>query len=418
MPNPSTNSAVIGPEADGNRAKTASFGLSNDGTDTPAQSGSARPEETAVPVSAQAQDTPDYAMTLVALPFPVLPDQSYAPHSLTGSAASAPLSGQEPTPAAVDLTSGPRPLHRDGAATVPSASGDPARAGIVAMQPPGDADQAAGRGELPQSGAQIAATSGTSTPLASASPAHTAASVALAAHSTTGRRSAETPPSAVESQGNSGQGTQTLTATAAAPTPAPTAASGTGGMQGSGSGLAEIMIDTDQPDPGADNPALSDPIKSEARSLDPLRPESQRADASRPEIARQVGQQLIDGLRQRRDGAIEISLSPEELGRVRMILQGSEGRMHLTIQSERADTEGLMRRHIAELQAEFRDQGYADVSFSFGKTGSDGSPQPGTTDAQTDGGRDGAQPQTDPHRAALVPSTSPLNAYGGLDLRL
>jgi hypothetical protein len=70
--------------------------------------------------------------------------------------------------------------------------------------------------------------------------------------------------------------------------------------------------------------------------------------------------------------AVEISLSPEELGRVHMTLSTRDTGLVLVVNADRADTLDLMRRHIDQLGQEFRRMGYQDIGFEFGQSGSEG----------------------------------------------
>jgi flagellar hook-length control protein FliK len=91
-----------------------------------------------------------------------------------------------------------------------------------------------------------------------------------------------------------------------------------------------------------------------------------RRDLGSTDAPRHVLAQVIDGIRHGRDGRVEVSLSPEELGRLRLTLHGSADGMHVTIQADRPETQDLLRRHIAQLQQDIRALGYSDVSFDFG----------------------------------------------------
>ena len=85
----------------------------------------------------------------------------------------------------------------------------------------------------------------------------------------------------------------------------------------------------------------------------------------RPEVARYVAQQLAGEARQFSDRPVELTLSPEELGRVRMTFTMSETGINVAVLTERGETLDLLRRHIAMLTEEFREIGYKDVSFDF-----------------------------------------------------
>jgi flagellar hook-length control protein FliK len=114
------------------------------------------------------------------------------------------------------------------------------------------------------------------------------------------------------------------------------------------------------------------------------------------------------------DGPVEISLSPEELGKVRMSLLGGEGQMTVQIVAERPETLDLLRRHIDMLASELRQQGFTDLSFSFGQGGLSGE---GASSSANAGGDHGEPPVTD-----TLPETLPewgrRPAAGSLDLRI
>lgn len=89
------------------------------------------------------------------------------------------------------------------------------------------------------------------------------------------------------------------------------------------------------------------------------------APPSTVDTARRVAAQISDAVPRGRDGIVELTLNPVELGRVRLSLTSSDGAMAVTILAERPETLDLMRRHIDLLAQEFRDMGYASASFSF-----------------------------------------------------
>ncbi|MCA8878673.1 MAG: flagellar hook-length control protein FliK [Rhodobacteraceae bacterium] len=95
--------------------------------------------------------------------------------------------------------------------------------------------------------------------------------------------------------------------------------------------------------------------------VDPARSDLRPTDATRHVLA-----QVVDGIRHSNDGRVEVSLSPEELGRLRLTLHGRGDGMHVTIQADRPETQDLLRRHITQLQQDIRALGYSDVSFDFG----------------------------------------------------
>ena len=62
---------------------------------------------------------------------------------------------------------------------------------------------------------------------------------------------------------------------------------------------------------------------------------------------------------------IEITLQPEELGRLRMVLQPSEASMTVSISAERAETLEILRRHIDQLTSQLKDLGYTNLDLNF-----------------------------------------------------
>ena len=91
----------------------------------------------------------------------------------------------------------------------------------------------------------------------------------------------------------------------------------------------------------------------------------------RPEIPRQVAAQLADIAQRMAGKSVQLSLNPEELGRVKLSLTPAETGMVVTVVAERGETLDLLRRNIDLLAQEFRAIGYDDISFSFGQQSSD-----------------------------------------------
>jgi hypothetical protein len=90
----------------------------------------------------------------------------------------------------------------------------------------------------------------------------------------------------------------------------------------------------------------------------------------------QVAAQLTGVLVARADGATEVALAPEELGRVRLRLEPdttNPDRMVILVSVERPETLDLFRRHAGELAEAIRAAGYsgADIGFGQGSTGQD-----------------------------------------------
>jgi len=112
----------------------------------------------------------------------------------------------------------------------------------------------------------------------------------------------------------------------------------------------------------------------------------------RPETPRLVAVQLAEALAAKGERNIDVALSPEELGRVKMRVSTTESSVVVTITTERPETGDLMRRHIDELSEEFRRMGFEDISFEFGGEGmpGDGSEQRDSLDSGSSGASDGS----------------------------
>ena len=67
---------------------------------------------------------------------------------------------------------------------------------------------------------------------------------------------------------------------------------------------------------------------------------------------------------------LEIKLSPEELGRVKLaMLPGEAGAMTVQMTVERAETLELLRRHADVLSTDLQDAGYSGLEFTFSREG-------------------------------------------------
>lgn len=128
-----------------------------------------------------------------------------------------------------------------------------------------------------------------------------------------------------------------------------------------------------------------------------------------------IGHQIGLALSTMPDGPVEISLSPEELGKVRLTLHARDQGMAVTIQAERPETLDLMRRHIDSLARDMRDLGFSSLSFSF-----DQRPGQQQFSQRAEPGLDiAAEPA--PHAPEAVTSTAPpvrsISPQNGLDIR-
>ncbi|MDQ7777602.1 flagellar hook-length control protein FliK [Paracoccus aminovorans] len=85
-------------------------------------------------------------------------------------------------------------------------------------------------------------------------------------------------------------------------------------------------------------------------------------------VLRQLGEKLSEGA----EGVVEIALSPEELGKVRLVIAPGE-KPAVTVFADRPETFDLLRRNAETLDRELRNAGIfgADISFSGGNEGRD-----------------------------------------------
>lgn len=130
--------------------------------------------------------------------------------------------------------------------------------------------------------------------------------------------------------------------------------------------------------------------------------------------SRPLAATLIEHARNGGTESVELSLAPEELGRLRMSLQPEGDVMVVLLSAERPETIDLMRRHADQLAQEFRQAGFSGATLSFGQWGAGGTAHP---QAQ-------ANPQAGPATVASPlpiapsPGAQAVAGVGGLDLRL
>lgn len=124
----------------------------------------------------------------------------------------------------------------------------------------------------------------------------------------------------------------------------------------------------------------------EATAPDRLLPEpAQPGSPHRTPLAahRPVPEQIAQVVRQVAEGSVEIRLSPEELGRVRMTLLPREDGLAVTLTADRPETLDLMRRHGSELNRALTAAGYETVDLTFSGGGArrgGGEPEPAAGD--------------------------------------
>ena len=126
-------------------------------------------------------------------------------------------------------------------------------------------------------------------------------------------------------------------------------------------------------------------------------------------------QQVVEAAKLLRDGPVELTLRPEELGTVRMTLSPTDGGMTLTIAAERSETLELLRDEAGfdQLAADFREMGFENLNFSFSRQDREAPQDEAAAEAPRDEVR-----MADP-RIGFTSAPKPAGGGGGgLDLRL
>lgn len=132
-----------------------------------------------------------------------------------------------------------------------------------------------------------------------------------------------------------------------------------------------------------------------------------------PDLSPSSLRQIAEAVARLPDRPLELTLTPEELGRVRMTMSTSDTGITVTVQSDRPETLDLLRRNIDLLARDFRDLGFTSVTFSFGEP-------PGRRPGGCPSGAEDLVVPVAAATSAEVPLV-PINAApmgSGLDLRI
>lgn len=119
--------------------------------------------------------------------------------------------------------------------------------------------------------------------------------------------------------------------------------------------------------------------------------------------------QVTEGFARLADGSVDIRLSPEELGHVRLHMMQSESGLTVHITADRPETLDLMRRHIDQLARDLAEAGYEGAEFSFAEGSSD---QDGRSAPRSGG------PAADPAETPTAHDPAQAPVADGLDLRV
>jgi len=128
-----------------------------------------------------------------------------------------------------------------------------------------------------------------------------------------------------------------------------------------------------------------------------------------PETARNAATQIAAAITSSQGKTTEIVLNPEELGRVRLSLAVDDNAIVLNVVAERSETQDLLRRHMDQLAQEFRELGYASISFTFGEE---------KGEAQSEFTRSDETPEPEVHEVLAGPDIGAGQTTSGLDLRI
>jgi hypothetical protein len=130
-------------------------------------------------------------------------------------------------------------------------------------------------------------------------------------------------------------------------------------------------------------------------------------------LAQSAASQIAEAVRLPLDGSIEIRLSPEELGRVRLSMIPGEAGLVVQMIAERPETLELLRRHVDLLAADLQDAGYSGLEFSFSREDRRRDPSGADIDAPPSDAN-----SKSPALSAVPPRTNRSPSGGALDLRL
>lgn len=92
---------------------------------------------------------------------------------------------------------------------------------------------------------------------------------------------------------------------------------------------------------------------------------------ARPVLSAENAPKISDALITLRDvgGQIDVALTPDDMGRLTIKLDHTTQGPAFTLTAERAETQEIIRRHLDQLQQQFRAMGIENATFSFGDQG-------------------------------------------------
>jgi len=118
--------------------------------------------------------------------------------------------------------------------------------------------------------------------------------------------------------------------------------------------LSQPTVKEPQPPPNTPTPAAP-----------PIPTTTLQTPVPMPALVQHIRQHAAPG----KPTASELSLAPEELGKLRILMTPDGDKLRIVIQAERPETLELLRRNSDSFTADLRQSGFAGASFSFGGWG-------------------------------------------------
>jgi flagellar hook-length control protein FliK len=273
-----------------------------------------------------------------------------------------------PGPAALPVLAGTAGAAAGDTLATPAAAGNgPAAAALPAAPLPGRS------GDLPDARPPMPGSGQPGDASAAALAAPLAAPPAAAAVATDPRSATPPPAAALQLSARDGR--------AAAPTLSDPATAAADPI------AAALAGDAPLPGSFADDTALLHQ-PAEARRTSAGAESAGPLHRSAPDGPPPAERQIVTAILSSGTGRTDILLDPQDLGRVRLALEGNETGIVVTITADRSETADLLRRNTDLLLQEFREAGYTDIAFSFADRGQTADPperqddSPGATEAE------------------------------------
>ncbi|MDM7256189.1 MAG: flagellar hook-length control protein FliK, partial [Paracoccus sp. (in: a-proteobacteria)] len=122
---------------------------------------------------------------------------------------------------------------------------------------------------------------------------------------------------------------------------------------------------------------------------------------------RSISHQIGEAILRERNGDVEVTLTPEDLGSVRLSIRPGDGGHVITIWAERPETLEAARRAADLLQRDLRESGFGEAALSFSGGGQDNRSSPSQRPGIS--GDSPIQPVTPPATGQVSPTTGRLN---------